>query len=355
MLDAEQEELRRTVRTLLDRRSDKRRTAFDPELWRLLAEQIGAHALAIPEEYGGAGFTMLESHIVLEELGAALTPTPFASTSLAAQAILGGTDEALKQRLLPHLAAGTAIATLAWAEESGSWDPATIRSDVDEADRLTGVKHHVLDGDDAEVFVVPAVGPDGPGLYAVLRSDAIVSPQVPVDPTRPQATVRFTSAPAIPLGSGHPAEALLTRILDLTCVALSAEQVGGAQRAFDMTVAYAKTRVQFGRPIGSFQAVKHRLADLLVLVESARSVSYAAAEAAVSGVGLTAAAARAKAYCSEAYSTVAGEAIQLHGGIGITWEHDAHLYFKRAHVTAQLFGSPAEHRRRYARAVGLAA
>ena len=178
MLDAEQEELRRTVRTLLNRRSDKRRTAFDPELWRLMAEQIGAHALAIPEEYGGAGFTVLESHIVLEELGAALTPTPFGSTALAAQAILGGTDEAARQRLLPDLAAGATIATLAWAEDSGSWDVTTIRSVVDEEGRLTGVKHHVLDGDDAGVFVVPAVGADGLGLYAVLRPDAVVTPDL---------------------------------------------------------------------------------------------------------------------------------------------------------------------------------
>jgi alkylation response protein AidB-like acyl-CoA dehydrogenase len=135
--------------------------------------------------------------------------------------------------------------------------------------------------------------------------------------------------------------------------------VGGAQRALDLTVEYAKTRIQFGRPIGSFQAVKHRLADLYTLVESARSASYAAAAAAAAAseneLALTTAAARAKAYCSEAYATVAGEAIQLHGGIGITWEHDIHLYFKRAHSSAQLFGSPAEHRRRYAAAVGLAA
>jgi alkylation response protein AidB-like acyl-CoA dehydrogenase len=364
MLDAEQEELRRTVRTVLDRRSDKRRAGYDPQLWQLLAEQVGAHSLAIPEEYGGAGFTLLESHIVLEELGAALTPSPFCSTTSAAQAILAAGNEEAKLRLLPGIAAGESIATLAWAEEPGSWDPGAIRATVSAAGRLTGTKHHVLDGDDADVFVVVAGSARGVELYEVARADAVVAPRVSVDPNRPQATVTFTDAPATLLTAGTAADSdrALTHVLDLACVALSAEQVGGAQRALDLTVAYARQRVQFGRPIGSFQAVKHRLADLFTLVESARSASYAAAAVAASssssagsGHELTIAAARAKAYCSEAYSTVAGEAIQLHGGIGITWEHDIHLYFKRAHATAQLFGSPAEHRRRYARAVGLAA
>jgi alkylation response protein AidB-like acyl-CoA dehydrogenase len=189
-----------------------------------------------------------------------------------------------------------------------------------------------------------------------------------VDPHRPQASVEFSGAPARLLCAD--AGDAMSRVLDAACVAMSAEQVGGMQRALDMTVSHAKTRVQFGRPIGSFQAVKHRLADLFTLVESARSASYGAAFAAAgasaadsesscgSGPGsdsVGAAASRAKAYCSEAFSTVAGEAIQLHGGIGITWEHPIHFYFKRAHATAQLFGSPADHRRRYARLTGLAA
>jgi alkylation response protein AidB-like acyl-CoA dehydrogenase len=189
-------------------------------------------------------------------------------------------------------------------------------------------------------------------LFVVAAADAALNEVETVDPGRPQARVEFRRSPATLLSPVAP----LDRILDLACVALSAEQVGAAQRAFDLTLAYAKQRVQFGRPIGSFQAVKHRLADLYTLLESARSASYAAAFAAAgSGHELTVAASRAKAYCSEAFSTIAGEAIQLHGGIGITWEHPIHLYFKRAHVTAQLFGTPAYHRRRYARAVGLAA
>ena len=190
------------------------------------------------------------------------------------------------------------------------------------------------------------------GLFAVSAADAAIHPVETVDPGRPQARIELRDSPATLL-SADPS--VLERILDLACVAISAEQVGAAQRAFDLTLAYAKQRVQFGRPIGSFQAVKHRLADLFTLLESARSASYAAAFAAASDHELTVAASRAKAYCSEAFSTIAGEAIQLHGGIGITWEHPIHLYFKRAHVTSQLFGTPAWHRRRYARAVGLAA
>ena len=192
----------------------------------------------------------------------------------------------------------------------------------------------------------------GHGVFVVSAADALVYAVETVDPGRPQARVEFRDSPATFLGADP---LLLERVLDSACVAISAEQVGAAQRAFDLTLAYAKQRVQFGRPIGSFQAVKHRLADMFTLLESARSASYAAAFAAASGHELTVAASRAKAYCSEAFSTIAGEAIQLHGGIGITWEHPIHLYFKRAHVTSQLFGTPAWHRRRYARATGIAA
>jgi alkylation response protein AidB-like acyl-CoA dehydrogenase len=249
--------------------------------------------------------------------------------------------------VLPGIAEGRTRAAVAWdgaveaAREGDSW-------------LLTGTANHVLDGDDADLYVVPARVPEGDGrtsLFVAAASAATVDLLETVDPGRPQARAEFLRSPARVLS----AEAPLDRILDLACVAVSAEQVGAAQRAFDLTLAYAKQRVQFGRPIGSFQAVKHRLADMFTLLESARSASYAAAFAAVSGYELTVAASRAKAYCSEAFSAIAGEAIQLHGGIGITWEHPIHRYFKRAHTTSQLFGTPAWHRRRYARAVGLAA
>ena len=369
--DPEQEELRRTVRTLLER-------AAGGDVWRLLAEQVGALGLAIPEEYGGAGFSVLETHVVLEELGAALAVPGFLSTTLAAQAILAGDSAEAKAELLPGIAEGETRAAVAWggavqaSADGGGW-------------RLTGAANHVWDGGEADLFVVPAQMPNQAspapepdararlaqesgaraglaqasdagssriGLFVVASRDAAVTTVETVDPGRPQARVEFRASPAISLGADP---ALPDRVLDLACVAISAEQVGAAQRAFDLTLAYAKQRVQFGRPIGSFQAVKHRLADLFTLLESARSASYAAAFAAVSGPELTVAASRAKAYCSEAFTTIAGEAIQLHGGIGITWEHPIHLYFKRAHATSQLFGSPAWHRRRYARAIGLAA
>ena len=344
--DPEQEELRRTVRTLLER-------AAGGDVWRLLAEQVGALGLAIPEEYGGAGFSTLETHVVVEELGSALAAPGFLTTTLAAQAILAGdsADSAeAKAESLPGIAAGETRATVAWGD--------AIEASNNDGWRLTGIQENVLDGADSHLFVVPARMPEhdiAAGLFIVAAADAVVEEVETVDPGRPQASVDFRHSPAMLLSTDAP----LDRILDLACVAVSAEQVGAAQRAFDLTLAHAEQRVQFGRPIGSFQAVKHRLADLYTLLESARSASYAAAFAAAgsasSGPELTIAASRAKAYCSEAFTTIAGEAIQLHGGIGITWEHPIHLYFKRAHATSQLFGTPAWHRRRYARAVGLAA
>ncbi|MEY9934225.1 alkylation response protein AidB-like acyl-CoA dehydrogenase [Catenulispora sp. GP43] len=367
--DPEQQELRRTVRTLLER-------AAGGDVWRLLAEQVGALGLAIPEEYGGAGFSVLETHVVLEELGAALAAPGFLSTTLAAQAILAGDAAAAKAELLPGIAGGGTRATVVWggAAKASAGAPveapvggsvggpvggpadsllgtSVVASAVGGGWRLTGAEDHVLDAGDSDLFVVPARMPAATGLFVVAAADATVTKVETVDPGRPQARVAFQHSPAQLLSSQAP----LDRILDLACVALSAEQVGAAQRAFDLTLAYAKQRVQFGRPIGSFQAVKHRLADMYTLLESARSASYGAAFAAASGHELTVAASRAKAYCSEAFGTIAGEAIQLHGGIGITWEHPIHLYFKRAHATSQLFGTPAWHRRRYAAATGLAA
>ncbi|MBS2534757.1 acyl-CoA/acyl-ACP dehydrogenase [Catenulispora sp. NF23] len=378
--DPEQEELRRTVRTLLER-------VAGGDVWRLLGEQVGALGLAVPEEFGGGGFSVLETHVVLEELGAALAAPGFLSTTLAAQAILAGDSVRAKGDLLPGIAAGETRAAVGWCgavEASGGGGRGGRGGGG--GWRLNGVDGHVLDGGGADLLVVPALMADGSGLiqearrglargsqpgpgvgssgvgmpglglpgvglFVVDASDAVVRSVETVDPGRPQARVEFHQSPATLLSADAP----LDRILDLACVAVSAEQVGAAQRAFDLTLAYAKQRVQFGRPIGSFQAVKHRLADMFTLLESARSASYAAAFAAVSGDGLTVAASRAKAYCSEAFSVIAGEAIQLHGGIGITWEHPIHLYFKRAHATSQLFGTPAWHRRRYAHAVGLAA
>jgi alkylation response protein AidB-like acyl-CoA dehydrogenase len=299
-------ELQDAVRALLAKRCDPRK-GFDEALWRVMCEQIGVASLAIPERFGGAGATLLETHVVMAELGRALAPVPLLSSTYAAQLVLAtGNDEAC-QRLLPRIASGT-IATVAEVDERG-------------------VAEYVLDGDLAEIVLVA----DDSGVYEA--TDVEATPTPAMDITRRLATVRA--------GRGeHLGEAeSLARAKDAAGVALTAEQVGAAERFFELTVQYTKDRVQFGRPIGSFQALKHRMADLHVLAQAARSASWAAVEG-------TIAPSVAKAYCSEAFLTIAGECIQLHGGIAITWEHDAHLFFKRAHGSAQLFGSPDEHVRR---------
>ncbi|KAB8187711.1 acyl-CoA dehydrogenase family protein [Microbispora catharanthi] len=349
----EQEELRRTVRALLERNPPARPAPdatpeYDETVWRLLADQVGAFGLAVPEEHGGAGFSYAETHVVCEELGRALAVVPYlGSAVLAADALLacGATAD------LPGIADGGRVAALAWAE-SGTWDPGAIHARVADG-RLTGVKEHVLDGARADLFLVPAATPEGGlGVYAVEGGapGMRVEPLVTLDRTRPQARVVFDGAPARLLTADGPR--VLERLLAVAATALSAEQLGGASRCLEITLEYVKTREQFGRPIGSFQAVKHRLADLYVLVESARSVSYDAARAlAEDAADLPVRAAAAQAYCAEAFSTVAAETIQLHGGIGFTWEHEAHLYFKRAHSAAKLFGDAAWHRARLAPAV----
>ncbi|MER7398919.1 acyl-CoA dehydrogenase family protein [Streptomyces sp. NPDC000151] len=356
---AEQEELRSAVRAVLTRHEGA-------AAWRPLTEQIGVAGLAVPEEYGGAGCGAREVHVVMEELGRALSPVPFlGSAVLTVQALLASGDAGACKALLPRLAEGRAVGTLAWAE-GGSWDPAAVRAEAapgaSGAWRLTGTKEYVLDGAAAEVLLVAAHTGAGVSLFEVavdgtgVRREAAVT----MDQTRALARVVLDSADGRLIGADGDGGRVLGRVLSLACAALAAEQVGAAERCLELTVAHAKDRVQFGRPIGSFQAVKHRLADAYVLVESARSAALGAAFAAaadgpkkVDTAEACRAAAVAKSVCSEAFSAVAGEMIQLHGGIGITWEHDAHRYFKRAHGTARLFGPPAWHRARLAADLGL--
>ncbi|MCX4790885.1 acyl-CoA/acyl-ACP dehydrogenase [Streptomyces sp. NBC_01221] len=355
-LTEEQEELRSAVRSLLARHEGA-------AAWRPLTGQIGVAGLAVPEEYGGAGCGAAEVHVVMEELGRELSPVPcLGSAVLTVQALLASGDGAACARLLPRLAEGRTVGTLAWAEQ-GSWDPAAIRAEAvagpgGGAWRITGTKEHVLDGTEADVLLVAArtaagvslleVAPDGVGV----RREAVVT----MDLTRSQARVVLDGAEGRLIGADGEGDRVLRHVLDLACAALAAEQVGAAERCLELTVAYAKDRVQFGRPIGSFQAVKHRLADAYVLVESARSAALGAALAAVEGSPeLSRSAAVAKSACSEAFSAVAGEMIQLHGGIGITWEHTAHRYFKRAHGSGRLFGPPSWHRGRLATGLGLTA
>jgi alkylation response protein AidB-like acyl-CoA dehydrogenase len=385
-LTAEQRALRDAVRTLLARelrrapappgpspvprspaRTDSAGPAppspappgYDLALWQRLGE-IGVAGLGVPERYGGAGAGPVETNLAAEELGRGLTPSPLlGSAVLAAQAVLASGDDAACRRLLPAVADGTAIAALAWTAAAGRWDPGEVACHADPAApgwALHGEAHHVLDGDTAGILLVAARAPDGIGLFQVDPDQGGVSREAvtTMDSTRRLAVVRLTGATGRRIGD--PADgagrAALMQARDLACIALSAEQVGAARQALDLTVAYTKVRVQFGRAIGGFQALQHRMADLHVLVDSARSLAYAAAQAAADrapDAGLRAAA--AKVYCSEVLQQVAAEMIQLHGAIGITWEHDAHRYLKRAHGAAQLFGRPAEHVTRIAAAL----
>jgi alkylation response protein AidB-like acyl-CoA dehydrogenase len=362
-LTAEQRDLRDAVHGLLARQQGPAPQpggpgpGYDRALWQRLCGEIGVAGLAIPACYGGAGAGPAEIHVVMEELGRCLAPSPMlGSAVLAAQALLASGDAAACQRLLPAIADGTAIAALAWTDEAGHWDPRKVAFGATSDHLLTGEAHYVLDGDAADVLLAAAHTPGGVALFEVdPRHSGVTRRSVTtMDTTRRLACVRLDGAPGLLVGghTGGTSGLALARARDLACIALTAEQVGAAQRALDLTVAYTKVRVQFGRAIGSFQALQHRMADLYVLVESARSLSYAAASAAAEDapdLGLRAAA--AKAYCSEALARVAGQMIQLHGAVGITWEHDAHRYFKRAHGSGQLFGRPAEHIARVAATV----
>jgi alkylation response protein AidB-like acyl-CoA dehydrogenase len=389
-LTSEQRDLRDAVRGLLARQQ-RQGEGSGRSLWPRLCGEIGAAGLAIPERYGGAGAGPAETHIVMEELGQALIPSPLlGSAVLAAQTLLATGDEAACQRLLPAIGAGAAIAAVAWTGPAGHWDPGEAACEACFSAggwALTGEAHYVLDGDVADVLLTAARTPDGIALFEVdpLGGGVTRAAVTAMDTTRRLAVVRLAGAAGQLIGTGGGlvgstgdggpggsaggsaggstrcrtgASSALARARDLACIALSAEQVGAAQRALGLTVAHTKARVQFGQAIGGFQALQHRMADLHVLVESARALSYAVADAATTdrtaagdAPDLRLRAAAAKAYCSEVLLKVAGEMIQLHGAIGITWEHDAHRYLKRAHGAAQLFGQPAEHIARIATAV----
>ncbi|MDA2812743.1 acyl-CoA dehydrogenase [Nocardiopsis sp. RSe5-2] len=342
----EHAELRAGVRRLLARHDGG-------AAWRLLAEQVGAPGLAVPERFGGAGFGALEVHAVMEELGHALAEVPFLSSSvLATQALLGCEASPARDTWLRRLAEGQATATLAWEEDGRAAGEGG--ADASTCWRITGRRPRVLDAATADLFIVAAATGDGPALFAVApdAEGVTLTERVPLDLTRPRADVAFDRTEALPLT--FQGERVLADALTAASTALTAEQVGGAARCVEMTVAYAGTREQFGRPIGSFQAVKHRLADMYVALESARSLSYAAAFSLDSGnAEAWVDASAAKSACSEAYREIAGEAIQLHGGIGVTWEHEAQRHFKRAHGSASLFGAPEWHRRRLESVIGL--
>jgi len=364
----EQEELRTAVRRFLADKSPETEVrrlmdtteGYDPAVWSQMADQLGLQSLTIPEEYGGSGFSYVELTVVLEEMGAALLCAPYFSTvALAANALLTSGDESAKKYLLPGLASGETIGTLAITEDNGRWDLGGIECAATGSGKewtLSGHKSFVIDGHTANLLVVAARTSAGISLFGVTGDAAGMTrtPLPTMDQTRKQARIEFDGTPAWLIGVDGGAEAGLGKTLDLAAVALAAEQVGGAQRCLDSSVEYAKTRIQFGRPIGSFQAIKHKCADMLLEVESAKSAAYYAGWAAAEDSDeLPVVASLAKSYCSEAYFHAAAENIQIHGGIGFTWEHDAHLYFKRAKSSELLLGDPSYHRELLAQRIGL--
>jgi alkylation response protein AidB-like acyl-CoA dehydrogenase len=363
----EQEELRRSVRRFLQEKSPSTEVrllmettdGFDQAVWDQMANQLGLQSLAIPEAYGGAGFSFVELTVVFEEMGAALLCAPYFSTvGLAANALLSSGDESAKKDLLPGIAEGTTKATFALTEDSGHWDVESVGLLASGGPQwtLSGHKMYVIDGHTSDLILVVARTGDGVSLFAVEGSapGLVRTPLATMDQTRKQARLEFSSTPARLIGEEGAAAPAVRRTLDLAAVALAAEQVGGAQRCLDMAVDYAKTRIQFGRPIGSFQAIKHKCADMLLEVESAKSAAYYAGWAAAEDSDeLPVVASLAKSYCSEAYFHAASENIQIHGGIGFTWEHDAHLYFKRAKSSELLLGDPSYHRELLAQRIGI--
>ena len=369
----EQEEFRRTVRRFLQDRSpisEVRRlmeteTGYDAGVWKDLCQGLGLTGVHVPETYGGQGFGFVELGIALEEMGRALLCAPyFASAVLATGAILNAADETQKRRLLAPILAGDAIASLAVAEPAGRWDADAselVATRDGSAFRLNGVKSFVLDGLRADAIVVAGRAPGSSGaqglsLFVVAGDAAGLERRSlsSLDATRKLARLELSGVRAEVLGEPGAAAAALSRTLDEAAVALANEMVGGAQRVLETTVEYAQTRMQFGRPIGSFQAIKHKCADLLLDVEHAKSAAYAAAWAVAEGHrDAPAFASLAKACASDAYLRAASDSIQIHGGVGFTWDNDCHLYFKRAKCSEAFLGLPHEHRERFLQRSGI--
>ena len=369
----EHEELRATVRQFLSDNSDETAVrshmaseqGYDAEVWSQLADQMGLAGLIVPETYGGAGFGFAELCVVAEEMGRALLCAPFLSTAvMSTSALLLCANDEAKAAHLSAIAAGQKTATLAHADGNGRWDLAGIEMIAQDKDGqwlLEGTKACVLNGHTADLILVVARTSEGLELFGV-PSDAANLTRKPIpglDLTRSLSTLTFAATPATKLSDGDQTEGL-ERVMALTLSALAAEQVGGAQWCLDTAVDYAKSRLQFGRPIGSYQAIKHKCADLLIDTEFAKSAAYnacfIAADCLESGEGwdeLIEAAHLAKSFCSEAYFHAAAENIQIHGGMGFTWEHPAHLYFKRAKASDLLFGDASHHREALADKLGI--
>ncbi|ONH55520.1 acyl-CoA dehydrogenase [Frankia sp. CcI49] len=369
----ELEELRSAIRDFLATKSHEAAVraaivsdrGYDEKVWTQMAEQLGLQSLALPEEYGGDGFGYVALGVVLEELGRALLPAPFfSSVVLAGTALVAAGDAEAAGRILPGVAAGTTTATLAVPDRDGHWEVAsaagllgvTATAAGGRSITLDGSAPLVLDGSTADVVLVVADTKDGPALFAVdgaapgLTRTGLRT----LDLTRRFARLNFAGTPATVVGEPGSAAQVVGRVLDVATTALAAEQAGAARACLEASTSYAKERMQFGRPIGTFQAVKHKCADMLTRVQIADAAAREAA-AALDGVEgapePAVAAAVAHVVCSEGFMAVAAENIQVHGGIGFTWEHAAHLYYRRAKSSQLLFGGPAVyHERLLARA-----
>ena len=369
----EQDEFRSVLRRFLQekspptavRRHMETEAGWDRKGWREFNDQLGLTGVHIPEAYGGQGFGLVELGIVLEEMGRALLCAPFfSSTVLAATAIMNAATEAQKEALLPPIALGETIATLAFTEPNGRWDTAGIEATatpVGGGFRLDGVKSFVLDGHTADLIVVAArrpgsAGDEGLSLFTVAGGAPGLSRRAlkVLDPTRKQARLEFQSVEAKLLGEEGGGAGPLARTLAQAAACLANEMVGGAEKLRESALDYANLRVQFGRPIASFQSMKHKQADMLLDVQLARSAAYAAASAAAEeDADWPALASLAKAGASEAYVRAAKDTIQIHGGIGFTWDNDTHLWFKRAKSSEVFLGDPAWHRERMLQALGV--
>ncbi len=372
----EQNELRRAARRFLSTASSSEKvrrvmnseTGVDAAVWSSMAKELGWVGLTIPETYEGLGLGPVDQLLLLEEMGRHLLCAPFFSTVCLGVNLLNlaGSEEQ-KREYLPSIARGELTATLALTEADGRWDASGIgaTATADGSDYvLRGKKRYVLDGHTADILLVAAraersAGAEGVSVFALPKAAKGLERRLlpTLDQTRKQAEIVLDSV-RVPgsacvgePGGGWPS---LRRTLDLAASALAAEQVGGAEACLEMAVEYAKVRRQFGRPIGSFQAIKHICAGMLVKVEAARSAAYYAAAVAEAGKDdLRTAASLAKSYCSDAFFHCASENIQVHGGIGFTWEHDAHLFFKRAKSSESLLGDPIHHREVLADCLGL--
>lgn len=362
----EQEEFRSTLRRFLSdkspmsqvRRLMETAEGFDQAVWTQIVSQLGITSVIIPERFGGFGLSQVEAGIIFEELGRCLACLPYLSTvGMGVNILLASGDEQACKMLLPGVAAGvTRLAVCAW-EPGNNWDIQAMTTVANNAGQITGRKTYVLDGISATQLLVLALDEDGLESLYLIDADSPTLHKASLstfDLTRKFAEISFDSAPARLVGERGQGAGYFFQMLNRALISMASEQVGSAQAILDMAVGYSRNRTQFGRPIGSFQAIKHKCADMLVEVESARSASYYASWVVDNDESnLEMAACTAKSYCSAVLSHAAEENIQIHGGIGFTWEHDAHLYLKRAKSSEQMFGTPMEFRQRLAERLGI--